>query len=677
MKKSNIFLILLLIVIHCFGKSDGDKYAIIIAVGNYDQEKTGWYPINTQNDVKLIEKSLISIGFSNENIIYVIDEEATKQGIINAFNQLFTKIGEGDQIVIHYSGHGQQIFDDNGDEIDGLDEALVCYDAPNKMIPGYDGSKHFRDDELGDWINKFRTKLDSQGHVLVFLDCCHSGTGTRGSAKVRGGAPPLVPEGWNPPKNVSDDKTGFGIYQNDNSKTQTRGIKNENLAKFIVISGASANELNYETFDEDNNPVGSLSYCIYKAFSNIKGEETYRQIYAKILAEMSSKAPNQNPAIEGDIDYVLFNGNFNNPPVYFTLKSIKNDSIVEINVGQIGGINPGSNIAFTIPGVTSPDDNNTITTGKVISSTNLYSTVLLEKKYKFKSTAEAWAYPISKTPPQKIINVSIDSKTDPELKSMLERQINSSFFAKISNENPELTLNFSKTRGAKNFRIVNSIYNKEIESISDQSDENLIKNVLSSIQNYSQGKLIKDMDYYDDRYYIIMELIPVKATVNEDGDFKILEYLDSMSILDKNGIPTFSTDNYAVIRVTNHGSKKAFFNIIDIQPDGFINPIIPTIDDTDGREYSLAPGESAVLKNTLIMFGPPYGNEIFKVISSDKPMNITQQITNRGTASRGDSSNIFEYVLGGGLGTTRGASTTSKASSEKISSFEYCFKIVE
>ncbi len=665
------------IFIHCFAKSDGDKYVIIIAIGNYDQEKTGWYPINTHNDVKLIEKSLISIGFSNENIIYIIDEQATKQGIINAFNQLYSKIGEGDQIVIHYSGHGQQIFDDNGDEIDGLDEALVCYDAPNKMIPGYDGSKHFRDDELGEWLMKFRTKLGSQGHVLVFLDCCHSGTGTRGSAKVRGGAPPLVPQGWTPPKNVSDNKTGFGIYQNDNSKTQARGIKNDNLAKFVVISGASANELNYETFDEENNPVGSLSYCIYKAFSNIKGEETYRQIYAKILAEMSSKAPNQNPAIEGDIDYVLFNGNFNNPPAYFNLKSIKNDSIVEINVGQIGGINPGSKIAFTIPGATLPDDNNTITTGKVISSTNLYSTVLLDKKYKFKSTAETWAYPISKTPPQKIIYVSIDSKTDPEIKTILEKQINSSFFAKISNENPELTLNFSKTRGAKNFRIVNAIYNKEIESISEQSDENLIKNVLSSIQNYSQGKLIKDMDYYDDRYYITMELIPVKAIVDEDGDFKILEYLEPMSIFDKNGTPAFSTDNYAVIRVTNQGSKKAFFNIIDIQPDGFINPIIPTLEDTDGREYSLAPGESAILKNTLIMFGPPYGNEIFKVISSDKPMNLTQQITNRGTASRGDSSNIFETVLGGGLGTTRGASTTSKASSEKISTFEYCFKIVE
>ena len=41
--------------------------------------------------------------------------------------------------------------DDNGDEEDGLDEALIPYDAQFWYAPGeYEGQNHLRDDELGE-----------------------------------------------------------------------------------------------------------------------------------------------------------------------------------------------------------------------------------------------------------------------------------------------------------------------------------------------------------------------------------------------------------------------------------------------------------------------------------------------------------------------------------------------
>lgn len=654
---------------------DSDKYALIIAIGNYNQELTGWYPINTKNDISLIEKTLLSLGYKEENIMYLYDSLATKQGIEQALKDLFTKVSEGDQVVIHYSGHGQQIFDDNGDEIDGLDEALVCYDAPMKMYSGYDGKKHFRDDELGNWIMKFRIKLGKNGHLVLFLDSCHSGTGTRGSAKVRGGAPALVPDGWKTNVSNKDNKVGFGIEAN-HSENQSREITKDNLAKFVVFSGASANELNYETYDDENNTVGSLSYCIYKAFSNIKTQETYRQVFARVLSEMSTKAPNQNPAIEGDIDYVVFGGDFQTPSKYFTIKSAKNDSIVEINAGNLAGINPGSVIAFSKPGSLQPEDDNIIVKGKVISSTNFFSTVLLEKKYKFNSSSAAWVFVISKSLSPNRVKVLIDPRTDSEIKNSLPQQINSLGYAEISDNNPEITISLSQTRGAKTIILQNSYYNKEIQKISANDNQTLIKEVISTIQNYSQGKIIKEMDFYDERYDINMELIPVKAKINDDGSFQILEYLPNSSIFDDTGSPAFSTKDYAVIKVKNNGTKKAWFNIIDIQPDGFINPVIPTVEDIDGREYFLDPGDSAIIKNTLVMF---YGNEIFKLISSNKPMNITSQITKRGNSTRGDIGNIFEnLIFTTSNSTTRGASTVSQSSnSEKISTFEYSFKIKE
>jgi hypothetical protein len=202
---------------------------------------------------------------------------------------------------------------------------------------------------------------------------------------------------------------------------------------------------------------------------------------------------------------------------------------------------------------------------------------------------------------------------------------------------------------------------------------------MSTLNNFAQGKIIKDLDFSDDRFNIVMELLPVEADIYDDGTFEITEYLDKDKFV-VNEVPGFTAENMAVIKVTNNGTKKAFFNIIDIQPDGFINPIIPTVNDSDGREYYLEPGESAILKNTIVMFGPPYGNEVFKVIATDKPFNLSATIMQHGSSSRGDSSNIFESALGiGNSGVnTRGAATISaKKQDDKMGTFEYTFKIME
>lgn len=670
--------LLIISIIFCVSFLKADKYALIIAIGEYDQELTGWYPISAGNDVPLIERTLLDLGFPENNIMYLKDQDATKQGIESALAELYSKVSHGDQVVIHYSGHGHQIFDDNGDEIDGLDEALVCFDAPMEMYEGYTGEKHFRDDELGDWVAKFRIKLGANGHILLFLDSCHSGTGTRGSAKVRGGAPALVPAGWKPKNVEADDKVGFGI--SDKKAIASRGVSTNDLAKFVVFSGASANELNYETFDDENNAVGSLSYCLFKSFCQMKEGDTYRQVFSRIMAEMATKAPHQNPAIEGDIDYTVFGGDFYPQAGYFNLTSTKTDSLVEINGGRLSGINPGSIIVFVEQGTSNLNENTPIiNSGKVLQTNNFFSQIRLDNKMKFDNNQSAWAFVKTRTFTDQKLKVQIDDVMDADVKENLLTEIQKSNFVEITDDNPEIFLSYKKTRGAKVIGITNAHFDTELNKISNSNTESLNSDVVSTLNNYIQGKVIKDLDYYNEKYDVVMELIPVKAKVYEDGNFDILEFYDANSIL-VNDVPEYNEDMMALIKVTNHGTHKSYFNIIDIQPDGFINPVIPTVNDIDGREYVLEPGETAILKNTLVMFGPPYGKEMFKLIASDKPFNLSNTITGHGNKTRGDSSNIFEAALQiGQTGTnTRGAKTvSSKTREDKISTYEYTFKIVE
>jgi hypothetical protein len=81
----------------------------------------------------------------------VQDQQATRDGILDALRKLVSESQPGDVVVIHYSGHGDRLTDDNADELDGLDELLVPVDAPYDTAGirsgSYRGERHIRDDD--------------------------------------------------------------------------------------------------------------------------------------------------------------------------------------------------------------------------------------------------------------------------------------------------------------------------------------------------------------------------------------------------------------------------------------------------------------------------------------------------------------------------------------------------
>ena len=63
------------------------------------------------------------------------------------------------------TGHGTKLRDDDGDEGDGYDEALVPRD--------FQTSGMIRDDDLYEILIK---DLPDGVHIMSLMDCCHSGT---------------------------------------------------------------------------------------------------------------------------------------------------------------------------------------------------------------------------------------------------------------------------------------------------------------------------------------------------------------------------------------------------------------------------------------------------------------------------------------------------------------------
>jgi Caspase domain len=104
----------------------------------------------------------------------------TYENIVRMFQEVTEKAQPGDQVYIHYSGHGGRaatIYPELKRE-KGFDEALVPLDI------GKPTSRYLRDLELAALLQK----MVSKGLVVtVVLDSCHSGGATRaGDSDIRG-----------------------------------------------------------------------------------------------------------------------------------------------------------------------------------------------------------------------------------------------------------------------------------------------------------------------------------------------------------------------------------------------------------------------------------------------------------------------------------------------------------
>jgi hypothetical protein len=99
----------------------------------------------------------------------LLTQQATGKSMLDNIDLAASSLNNGDLFFFFFSGHGDQIKDENGDEADHLDEALAAYD------------RRIIDDELPPIWAKFRPGV----RILMISDTCNSGTIFRGQVPPR------------------------------------------------------------------------------------------------------------------------------------------------------------------------------------------------------------------------------------------------------------------------------------------------------------------------------------------------------------------------------------------------------------------------------------------------------------------------------------------------------------
>jgi len=267
-----------------FKKREPRKRALLVGLNKYHPSLKADLR-GCVNDVEHMREMLISMfGFDPENIRVIIDDRATGKGIFERLQWLLMGSGKGDELVFHYSGHGSQVRDRNGDELnDGLDEILCPYDL--------NWNKPFTDDILAEVFKK----VHKHANLTMVCDSCHSGTMTRGlSGPGAQLAQTHVDRFIVPPFDI------MSRSMNRELPKSNMGKKQEGSQRHVLLSGCRDDQTSADAFI-DNEFQGAMTWAFIstlKANPNL----TWNEVIDRVRNRLSRYT--QVPQLSGDEDLV-------------------------------------------------------------------------------------------------------------------------------------------------------------------------------------------------------------------------------------------------------------------------------------------------------------------------------------------------------------------------------------
>ena len=244
------------------------------------------------NDVKNLHAALKeSCGFTSRDITVLTDLEATTKAMQASIETLVRGARTGDVLLLHYSGHGANVPDNNGDEADRRDEILCPTDL--------DWKKPLRDDWLRKTFDALRTKGVS---LTVIMDCCHSGTNTRAPMPPDARSiPRYLPNPWDIMAAESGRKLrGSVVGELRRSSRATRKRSDVVVADIpeVLITGCRDTQTSADAYIAGNYS-GALTFYLVQTIREARGQLTARQLHTRLIAKLRKAEFDQVPQLEG------------------------------------------------------------------------------------------------------------------------------------------------------------------------------------------------------------------------------------------------------------------------------------------------------------------------------------------------------------------------------------------
>jgi len=605
----------------------GAVHALLIGVGDYP-ESSGWADLHAGADVALMADTLGALGA--DHIHRLEGRAATREGIVAAIEERLRVPAEaGDHLLLHYSGHGQQLADDDGDEADGLDEGLAVWGAPRRGDADYDGAAHLRDDELGALLESLRETVGPAGSVTVVLDACHSGTATRGGLPVRGGAPPIGAA--RPTAHAAGGAFGQEIIQ---------PLADAERAPLVVLSAARADQVAREVYGPDGQPMGALTLALARSLSALPRDGTWRSLHARVRAEMAQLVRGQSPQIEGDADRVVFSADSRQAALGFDVAAVVSRDEIRVAVGTLHGLAPGSLIALVPPDAPDAHPSRHLARATVTESAATTSVAVLapdsadaETLLGARAVVVAWA----RSPAS--LRVQIDTGSRGHDKAW-RAALGGISLIEITDERPDVVLELRD--GALELADASDL--DRVLASGPADAEPTGSELLAAISGQARGRLIGGLSLDGERHRVDLRLLP--ADRGADG---LCRPSGAESADDEQ---VFHPGDSFLLEVQSQGEASSWLTFVYTDPLGAPSQLWPQEGLSPDR---LAPGQRWLLPFCATV-SPPFGVEQIKLFATRNPVDLGPVLGHAKAATRGagDGADTLQILLDEAAQGTRG-----------------------
>lgn len=193
------------------------------------------------------------------------NDEATCERIKEKIGGLMRQAAAGDRVAVHFSGHGSQVPDVGGDEVDQLDECYCPWDV--------ESAGPLRDDQL---YALFQLRPIGVRLYLI-ADCCHSGSLHR-----------------------QPNQGGVRYFPLGRESGTAKPVTEPAVARSagLLLAACGENERARE-ISVAGRTCGVLSYAALRALERLPQGATHRQ-WLKAIRALTPK-PGQTPRLVGNV----------------------------------------------------------------------------------------------------------------------------------------------------------------------------------------------------------------------------------------------------------------------------------------------------------------------------------------------------------------------------------------
>lgn len=268
-------------------------------------------------------------------------QEPTYENIINIFKDITETAQPGEQVYIHYSGHGGRATTIYPFKQEQNDEGIVPMD-----IGDTEEGRYLRDVEMTTLLKRM---TDKGLIVTMVLDSCHSGGATRGDAEIRSAG--QTDTGQRAVTSLVAEPAE--LEQNWLNLTRNSAIGAAGLPQsrdYVLLAACRPNEYAYEyAVNGGTERNGALTYWMIDTLTSVAttGQPlTYKLLHDRVNAQIQSKFAQQMPMILGKSNRLVFGSSTWSTPFTVTVINVVSGMQITLNAGQAQGLSKGTRFSI-------------------------------------------------------------------------------------------------------------------------------------------------------------------------------------------------------------------------------------------------------------------------------------------------------------------------------------------